>query len=63
MGPRFVDLTPTRDTAYERRLTTAAKAGGYAVPEGTGGAPAFLERRFHTLGMLKQLDALPGTGK
>jgi uncharacterized protein len=43
MGPRFVDLTPTRDAAYEKRLTTAAQAGGFAAPEGTGGASAFLQ--------------------
>lgn len=43
MGPRFVDLTPTRDPAYEKRLAAAARAGGYAAPEGTGGAHAFLE--------------------
>jgi uncharacterized protein len=43
MGPRFVDLTPTRDPAYEKGLTAAAKKGGFAPPEGTGGAPAFLE--------------------
>lgn len=42
MGPRFLDLTPTRDTAYETRMTAAATAGGYSPPEGTGGAPAFL---------------------
>ena len=43
MGPRFVDLTPTTDPAYEKGLTALAKKSGFAPPEGTGGAPAFLE--------------------
>jgi predicted alpha/beta superfamily hydrolase len=43
MGPRFADLTPTRDTAYETRMTAAARAGGFSPPEGTGGASNFLE--------------------
>lgn len=42
MGPRMLDLTPTVDTAWERRETTSAREHGYSPPEGSGGAADFL---------------------